>query len=207
VTRLLDAGVQIVAVLNMDNFAFAAAGNTSAYGPTLNPHKPQHLAGGSSGGSAAALYYEDIDLTLGGDQAGSIRIPAAWCGVVGLKPMYSLVPYTGIVSLDPTLDHAGPMARSVVDVVQVLEVLAGKDPGDPRQYDVPVHSYRAALRRDLRGVRIGILQEGMAGSHILAKSWRYKFKECIVHSLEQKLSSRHRYARLMQHRQQGRCRR
>jgi amidase len=87
-------------------------------------------------------------------------VPAAWCGVVGLKPTHGLVPYTGIVSIDPTLDHAGPLARSVAEVAQALDVLAGKDPGDPRQYDVPVHSYHAALGRDLHGVRIGVLQEG-----------------------------------------------
>jgi amidase len=160
VTRLLDAGARIVAVLNMDNFAFSGAGDTSAYGPTLNPHSPQHLAGGSSGGSAAALYYEDIDITIGGDQGGSIRIPASWCGVVGLMPTHSLVPYTGIGGIDQTFDHAGPMARRVADVAQTLEVIAGKDPLDPRQYDVPVQSYAAALGRDLRGLRIGLLREG-----------------------------------------------
>lgn len=160
VTRLLDAGAQVVAILNMDNFAFSGAGDTSAYGPTRNPHSLHHLAGGSSGGSGAALYYDDIDLTIGGDQGGSIRIPASWCGVVGLKPTHSLVPYTGIVGIDQTFDHAGPMARSVAEVAQALEVLAGKDPLDPRQYDVPVQAYTAALGRDIRGLRIGVLKEG-----------------------------------------------
>jgi amidase len=160
VTRLLRAGADIVAILNMDNFAFSAVGDTSAYGPTRNPHNPDHLAGGSSGGSAAALYYDDIDITIGGDQAGSIRIPASWCGVVGLKPTHSLVPYTGIVGIDQTFDHAGPLARSVAEVALALDVLAGKDPRDPRQYDVRVQDYTAALGRDLRGVRIGLVQEG-----------------------------------------------
>src|SRR5437773_7337474 len=100
VERVLRAGAEIVAVLNMDDFAFAAAGDTSAYGPTLNPHDPRHLAGGSSGGSAAALHYADVDLTLGGDQGGSIRVPSSWCGTVGLKPTHGLVPYTGIVGID-----------------------------------------------------------------------------------------------------------
>jgi amidase len=160
VTRLLEAGAEIVAILNMDNFAFSGEGNTSAYGPTLNPHSLNHLAGGSSGGSAAALYYDDIDVTIGGDQAGSIRIPASWCGVVGLKPTHSLVPYTGIVGIDQTFDHVGPMGRCVADVAQVLDVMAGKDPLDPRQYDVPVQAYAAALGPDLDGVRIGVLREG-----------------------------------------------
>jgi len=102
ITRILDAGGEITAMLNMDNFAFSGGGDTSAYGPTRNPQNPDHLAGGSSGGSGAALYYDDIDLTIGGDQGGSIRIPASWCGVVGLKPTHSLVPYTGIAGIDPT---------------------------------------------------------------------------------------------------------
>ena len=107
VTWLLDAGAEIVANLNLEDFAFSGGGDTSAWGPVLNPHNPEHLAGGSSSGSAAALYYDDIDITIGGDQGGSIRIPASWCGVVGLKPTYSLVPYTGIAGIDATFDHAG----------------------------------------------------------------------------------------------------
>ena len=160
VTRLLDAGAEVVAILNMDNFAFSGGGATSAYRPTRNPHNSEHLAGGSSGGSAAALYYEDIDLTIGGDQGGSIRIPASWCGVVGLKPTHSLVPYTGIVGVDATYDHAGPMGRSVADVALMLEVIAGKDPFDPRQDEVPVQPYTQALGQDIKGLRIGVLREG-----------------------------------------------
>jgi len=160
ITRILGAGGEITAVLNMDNFAFSGGGDTSTYGPTRNPHHPEHLAGGSSGGSGAALYYDDIDLTIGGDQGGSIRIPASWCGVVGLKPTHSLVPYTGIVGIDATFDHAGPMARSVADVALLLEVIAGKDPMDPRQYDVPVQAYTQALGKDVRSVRLGVVREG-----------------------------------------------
>ena len=160
VTRLLDAGAEIVAGLNMEDFAFSGAGDTSAQGAILNPHNPEHLAGGSSGGSAAALYYDYIDITMGGDQGGSIRIPAAWCGVVGLKPTHSLVPYTGIVGIDNTIDHTGPMARTVADVALTLEVIAGKDPMDPRQGDVPVQAYTEALGRGVAGLRIGVLAEG-----------------------------------------------
>jgi amidase len=160
VTRLLDSGAEIVAMLNMDNFAFSGGGDTSAYGATRNPHNREHLAGGSSGGSAAALYYDDIDLTIGGDQGGSIRIPASWCGVVGLKPTHGLVPYTGIVGIDPTFDHAGPMGRTVAEVALMLEVIAGKDPLDPRQGEVPVQPYTEALGKGLSGLRIGVLREG-----------------------------------------------
>ena len=160
VTRLLDAGAEVVATLNLDNFAFSGAGDTSAFGPVLNPHNTDHLAGGSSGGSAAGLYYDDIDITIGGDQGGSIRIPASWCGVVGLKPTHGLVPYTGIVGIDNTFDHAGPMSRTVADAALTLEVIAGKDPMDPRQGDVPVQAYTEILGQSIDGLRIGVLSEG-----------------------------------------------
>jgi amidase len=111
-------------------------------------------------GSAAALYYDDIDITIGGDQGGSLRIPASECRVVGWKPTHSLVPYTGMRGIDQTFDHIGPMPRRVAEVAQTLEVMAGKDPLDSRQYDVPMQSYTATPGRALRGVRIGLLQEG-----------------------------------------------
>lgn len=160
VTWLLDAGAEIAATLNLENFAFSGGGDTSSLGPVRNPHNPDHLAGGSSGGSGAALYYDDIDITIGGDQGGSIRIPASWCGVVGLKPTYGLVPYTGIAGIDATFDHAGPMARTVEDAALTLEVIAGKDPMDPRQGEVPVQAYTEALGKGVNGLRIGVMTEG-----------------------------------------------
>ena len=164
VTRILDAGGHIVAKLNLDNFAFSGGGDTSSFKPTRNPHNPDYLAGGSSGGSGAALYYDDIDLTVGGDQGGSIRIPASWCGVVGLKPTHSLVPYTGCIGIDPTFDHAGPMGRTVGDVALLLEVMAGQDPNDPRQHGgVTVAPYTQALGKDLKGARIAVVREGFGG--------------------------------------------
>ncbi len=160
VNRMLDEGAEINAILNLDNFAFSGAGDTSAFGPTLNPHNTDHLAGGSSGGSAAALYYDDIDMTIGGDQGGSIRIPASFCGVVGHKPTHGLVPYTGIVGIDNTFDHAGPMTRTVEDAALLLEVIAGKDPLDPRQGEVHVQDYTAALSGGASGLRIGVVSQG-----------------------------------------------
>ena len=160
VTRMLDEGAEINSILNLDNFAFSGAGDTSAFGPTLNPHSLDRLAGGSSGGSGAALYYDDIDMTIGGDQGGSIRIPASFCGVVGLKPTHSLVPYTGIVGIDNTFDHAGPMTRTVYDAALLLEVIAGKDPLDPRQGEVPVQDYTGALAGGAQGLRVGVVSEG-----------------------------------------------
>jgi amidase len=127
----------------------------------LNPHDATRLAGGSSSGSAAALFYDDVDLTIGGDQGGSIRIPASWCGVVGLKPTYGLVPYTGIVGIEPTIDHTGPMARTVADTALLLEVIAGFDATDPRQRTLPpVPRFSEARATRLDGIRIGVLREG-----------------------------------------------
>ncbi len=161
VRRILAAGGEIVAILNMENLALTARGDHSAFGSVLNPHDPTRLAGGSSGGSAAALFYDDIDLTIGGDQGGSIRVPASWCGIVGLKPTHGLVPYTGIISIEPTIDHAGPMARTVADTALLLEVIAGFDPGDPRQRRLPaLPRYRETLATRLDGVRVGVMREG-----------------------------------------------
>ena len=160
VSRMLDAGAEIVATLNMDDFALSGDGRTSTYGPARNPHNPEYCTGGSSCGSAAALYYDDIDLTIGTDQGGSIRIPASWSGVVGIKPSYGLVPYTGVMSIDPTLDHAGPMARSVADVALLLEVIAGKDPADHRQREVTTAPYREALGKPITGLKLGVVREG-----------------------------------------------
>jgi amidase len=160
VARMLDAGAEIVATLNMDDFALSGDGRTSHYGPARNPHNPEYCTGGSSCGSGAALYYDDIDLTIGTDQGGSIRIPASWSGVVGIKPTYGLVPYTGVMSIDPTLDHVGPMARTVSDVALLLEVLAGKDPMDQRQREVRTEPYRAALGKSIDGIKLGVVREG-----------------------------------------------
>lgn len=160
VTRILEEGGNIVAMLNMDDFAWSGSGGTSVFGPVLNPHDTEHLAGGSSAGSGAALFYDDIDVTLGCDQGGSIRIPAAWCGVVGLKPTFGLVPYTGIVAEEATFDHVGPMARSVEEVALMLDVIAGKDPLDQRQGVVPKQDYIGSLSGVINGIKIGVLAEG-----------------------------------------------
>ena len=145
VTRILEAGGEIVAKLNMDAWSGGGTGDTSSYGRIMNPFRPEYSPGGSSGGSGAALHYDWVDMTIGGDQGGSIRIPAAWCGVVGLKPTHGLVPYTGIVGMDATFDHTGPMARTVADATLLLEVIAGKDPLDPRQNGILTQPYTKAL--------------------------------------------------------------
>jgi amidase len=165
--RLLAAGAEVVAKLNMDGFAWSAGGETSDFGPILNPVDPSRTASGSSGGSAAALAYEHFDITFGTDQAGSIRLPAAWCGVLGLKPTHSLLPYTGIVPLDPAYDHVGPLARSVEDLALALQAVAGEHESDPRQCRVPAANYMRAVAEapdDLRGLSVGIVTSAFHAS-------------------------------------------
>jgi amidase len=171
VERVLHAGGEIVAMTNMDDFALSAGGESSYYGPTLNPFDARRTAGGSSGGAAAALHYDRVDVSIGCDQGGSIRVPSAWCGVIGLKPTHGLVPYTGIVGIDPTFDHAGPMGRSTSDVAALLQVIAGRDGSDPRQCDVPARDYVGAVAAapdTLAGARLGIVSEPVARPEVAA---------------------------------------
>ncbi|MDQ1506329.1 MAG: amidase [Actinomycetota bacterium] len=161
VTRTLDAGATIVGKAVCEDLCFSGGSHTAATGAVLNPRDPGRSAGGSSSGSAALIAAGDVDLALGGDQGGSIRVPAAWTGIVGLKPTYGLVPYTGIFPMELTLDHTGPMAATVADVARYLEVLAGADGLDPRQPAVvPTEAYGARLDGDLAGLRVGVLAEG-----------------------------------------------
>jgi amidase len=160
VTRLLAAGGRVVGKTNMDDMAFTGNGHSSAFGPTLNPHDPEYLSGGSSGGSAIAVAEGEADLGVGADQGGSIRVPAAWCGVVGHKPTHGLVPYTGIAGIENTIDHVGPLTTDVETTGRALSVMAGKDPGDPRQPDeVPVSQY-TGLDGGAEDLTVGVLEEG-----------------------------------------------
>lgn len=131
--RLLEAGATIAATTNMDDLAFSGAGDTSAYGPVINPHDSSRVAGGSSGGAAASLFLDGIDVALGTDQGGSVRLPAAWTGTYGLKPTFGRIPYTGIVGMDARLDHVGILARSPQLISRTLAVLTGPDRLDARQ--------------------------------------------------------------------------
>ena len=118
VTRLLDAGGTIVGKLKMEEFSWGGPGLSGVgdYGRPLNPHNREHVTGGSSSGSAAAVAGGEVDVAFGGDQGGSIRLPAAWCGIVGLMPTHGLVPHSGVFGLEPTIDYVGPMARTVARV-------------------------------------------------------------------------------------------
>jgi amidase len=163
--RLLRAGGEVVAITNMDDLAFSGGGESSWYGPTLNPWDRGRTAGGSSSGSAAALFYDGIDVAVGGDQGGSIRAPASWCGVLGLKPTHGLVPYVGVAGIDQTFDHCGPLARTTVGLAALLQAIAGRDEGDPRQREVPTADYVAAVGGSpgsLAGTRFGVVVEGFA---------------------------------------------
>jgi amidase len=164
VERILDAGGEIAGKAVCEYFCVSGGSHTSSTGPVQNPRKPGYSAGGSSSGSAALVAAGDVDMAIGGDQAGSIRIPAAYCGIVGLKPTFGLVPYTGIAPLEMTIDACGPMTANVRDNALLLEVIAGPDGIDSRQRGVAAGRYTEALGGSVRGLRIGVLKEGF-GHH------------------------------------------
>ncbi|AXR79181.1 amidase [Natrarchaeobaculum sulfurireducens] len=160
VTRLLEAGADIVGKTNMDDMAMTRTGH-SAFGPILHPHDDDSLAGGSSGGSAVAIATDEVDAAIGSDQGGSVRIPAALCGIVGHKPTYGLVPYTGCIGIEHAIDHPGPMGPDVESVARVLSVIAGSNERDLRAHaPVPVERYEASLDGDVSSLSIGVLEEG-----------------------------------------------
>ncbi len=182
--RLLEVGVTIVGTSTCENYSLTPMSYTSANGPVHNPWLRDHNAGGSTSGGACLLALgharaagvpgleaagEDVDLAMGGDQAGSIRLPASYCGVYGLKPTHGLVPYTGIAGLHPMIDYAGPMARKLDDIATLLSVVAGYDGLDPRMTpESPlrqnVTDYASALfslRNPGKGLKIGIITESL----------------------------------------------
>lgn len=160
VTRMLDAGAIITGKAHCENFCLSGGSHTNSKGPIQNPWKHGYMAGGSSGGSAALVAAGEVDMAIGGDQGGSIRIPASNCGVYGMKPTHGLVPYTGVMPIEQTIDHVGPITNTVADNALLLEVLAGEDGLDPRQYKPKTFRYTEALGRGAQGLRIGVLKEG-----------------------------------------------
>jgi amidase len=160
VTRLLDAGATLAGKAHCENFCLSGGSHTNTRGPVHNPRRRGHSAGGSSSGSAAVVAAGDVELAIGGDQGGSIRIPAALCGVVGMKPTWGLVPYTGIAPLDPSLDHAGPITANVRDNARMLAAIAGPDGIDMRQSGVRADDYQRALADGVDGLRIALVSEG-----------------------------------------------
>ncbi|KAJ7650356.1 amidase signature domain-containing protein [Roridomyces roridus] len=171
VTRMLQAGASIEGKSACENFSISPHSFTNAQANVLHPMAPGYSIGGSSSGSAALLCADKIDLAIGGDQGGSIRLPASFGGIVGFKPTWGLVPYTGIASLTALVDHTGPMTKNVLDNALLLTVLAGRDGLDDRQIDAPAHgafdyykdllAFQGNPKESVKGMRIAILRESM----------------------------------------------
>ncbi|MDP7598343.1 MAG: Asp-tRNA(Asn)/Glu-tRNA(Gln) amidotransferase subunit GatA [Acidimicrobiales bacterium] len=159
VERLDAAGAVIIGKTNMDEFAMGSSTENSAFGPTLNPRDTTRVPGGSSGGSAAAVAAGFTPLSLGSDTGGSIRQPAALCGVVGVKPTYGAVSRYGLVAFASSLDQIGPFARNVADAALLLEVVAGHDPLDSTSIPAAVPDLLGVLDRGVEGLRVGIIEE------------------------------------------------
>lgn len=155
--RLEAAGAVTVGKVNLDEFTFGSSNESSAFQPSpVNPWDPSRVPGGSSGGSAAAVAAGETHLSLATDTAGSIRQPAAFCGVVGLKPTYGRVSRYGLIAFASSLDCPGPVARDVADSALALQVMAGRDPNDSTTADVPVPDFSEALDEGIEGMRIGL---------------------------------------------------
>ena len=159
VARLEAAGAVVLGKLNCDEFAMGSSNENSAYHPVHNPRDQSRVPGGSSGGSAAAVAAGMAVATLGSDTGGSIRQPASFCGVVGLKPTYGRVSRYGLIAFASSLDHIGPFANTVKDAALVLRTIAGRDPMDSTSADVPVPDYVAELEKPVRGLKVGVAKE------------------------------------------------
>ena len=159
VRRLKSAGAVLLGKLNLHEFAYGASGLISHFGAARNPWNPAHITGGSSSGSAAAVAAGMCYAALGTDTGGSVRIPAACCGIVGLKPTYGLVSARGVIPLAWSYDHVGPMTRSVADAAAVLAAIAGYDPEDLTSQPVPLANYAASLESRTSSLRLGVARE------------------------------------------------
>ena len=159
VARLEAAGAVVLGKMNCDEFAMGSSKENSAYGPVRNPRDLSRVPGGSSGGSAAAVAADMAVATLGSDTGGSIRQPASFCGVVGLMPTYGRVSRYGLIAFASSLDHIGPLTKTVKDAATVLRTIAGRDPMDSTSADVPVPDYVAELDKPVRGMKIGVAKE------------------------------------------------
>jgi len=160
VTRILDEGGEIVGKTHCEYFCLSGGSHTNATGPVHNPHRMGYSAGGSSSGSAVVVALGEADMAMGGDQGGSIRMPASFSGICGMKPTWGLVPYTGIMPIEIFVDHTGPMTATVADNALLLEVVAGDDGYDPRIKAPKVHQYSRMLGGGVSGMRIALVTEG-----------------------------------------------
>ena len=157
--RFKEAGAILLGKLNMHQFAYGPTGENPDYGNMHNPWDPQRISGGSSGGSGSAAAAGQCTITMGSDTGGSVRIPSALCGLAGLKPTYGRMSRYGLNVLSWSLDHPGPMARTVEDCALVMNVAAGYDPKDPASANVPVPDYTRSLTGNARGIRVGVPKE------------------------------------------------
>jgi aspartyl-tRNA(Asn)/glutamyl-tRNA(Gln) amidotransferase subunit A len=162
VSRLREAGTVCLGKVNLDEFAMGSSTENSAFGPSSNPWDVLRVPGGSSGGSAAAVAAGEAIIAIGTDTGGSIRQPASFCGIVGLKPTYGRVSRYGLVAYASSLDQAGPMTRTVLDAAMVMNVISGRDRLDSTSVDLPVPDFTLACRADVRGLRIGVPEEFFA---------------------------------------------
>ncbi len=157
--KLLAAGMVPVGKANMDEFAMGSTTETSYYGPTRNPWNPDHVPGGSSGGAAAAVAARSAVCALGSDTGGSIRQPASFCGITGMKPTYGTVSRYGLIAYASSLDQIGPMARDAADCAAILDIISGKDPKDATSLDRTPPAYLANLTTEIAGLRVGLPEE------------------------------------------------